>query len=95
MYSAMGVKLPAATLVIVDASKFIADPGNIFKIIAIIVVIRVLYNLYKNIESFRHVMHKRFLKFPLFGDLIVKATVLRMCMIMANLTRAGVSIIDN
>ena len=39
-------------------------------------------------------MHKRFLKFPLFGDLIVKATVSRMCMIMANLTRAGVSIID-
>ena len=39
-------------------------------------------------------MHKRFLKFPLFGDLIVKATVSRMCMIMANLTRAGVSIVD-
>ena len=36
MYSAMGVKLPAATLVIVDASKFIADPGNIFKIIALL-----------------------------------------------------------
>ena len=48
----------------------------------------------KNVEGFRHVMHKRFLKFPLFGDLIVKATVSRMCMIMANLTRAGVSIID-
>ena len=95
MYSAMGVKLPAATLVIVDASKFIADPGNIFKIIGIIIVIRVSYNfMYKNIEGFRHVMHKRFLKFPLFGDLIVKATVSRMCMIMANLTRAGVSIID-
>jgi type IV pilus assembly protein PilC len=39
-------------------------------------------------------MHRRFLKFPLFGDLTVKAVVSRMCMIMANLTRAGVSIID-
>jgi type IV pilus assembly protein PilC len=65
------------------------------KIVGTIIIIRVLYNfMYKNIEGFRHVMHKRFLKFPLFGDLIVKATVSRMCMIMANLTRAGVSIID-
>ena len=95
MYGAMGVKLPAATLVIVNASRFIADPGNILKIIGVIIIIRVSYNfMYKNIEGFRHVMHKRFLKFPLFGDLIVKATVSRMCMIMANLTRAGVSIID-
>jgi len=95
MYSAMGVQLPGATLVIVNASQFIANPTNIMKIIGTIIIIRVLYNfMYKNIEGFRHVMHKRFLKFPLFGDLIVKATVSRMCMIMANLTRAGVSIID-
>ena len=95
MYGSMGVQLPAATLVIVNASRFIANPTNIMKIVGIIVIIRVSYNfMYKNIEGFRHVMHKRFLKFPLFGDLIVKATVSRMCMIMANLTRAGVSIID-
>ena len=95
MYGAMGVKLPAATLVIVNASRYIADPANILRIVLIIVVIRVSYGfLYKNVEGFRHVMHKRFLKFPLFGELIVKATVSRMCMIMANLTRAGVGIID-
>jgi type IV pilus assembly protein PilC len=94
MYASMGVKLPAATLVIVDASRFIADGGNMLKIILSFLVIRFVYNyLFKNIESFRHFMHKRFLKFPLFGDLIVKATVSRMCMVMANLTKAGVSII--
>ena len=61
MYGAMGVKLPAATLVIVNASKFIADPTNIMKIVGIIIIIRVTYNfLYKNVEGFRHVMHKRF-----------------------------------
>jgi type IV pilus assembly protein PilC len=95
MYGAMGVKLPGATLVIVDASRFIADGGNILKIFLTIFLIRFIYKfLMKNLESFRHLMHKRFLKFPLFGDLIVKATVSRMCMIMANLTRAGVSIVD-
>ena len=94
MYASMGVKLPAATLVIVDASRFIADGGNMLKVLLTIFIIRFIYNfLFKNIESFRHIMHKRFLKFPLFGDLIIKATVSRMCMVMANLTRAGVSII--
>ena len=73
---------------IVDASRFIADGGNILKIFLTIFLIRFIYKfLMKNLESFRHLMHKRFLKFPLFGDLIVKATVSRMCMIMANLTR--------
>ena len=95
MYGAMGVKLPAATLVIVDASQFIADGGNMLKVILSFFTIKFCYNfLFKNVESFRHFAHKRFLKFPLFGELIVKATVSRMCMIMANLTRAGVSIID-
>jgi type IV pilus assembly protein PilC len=91
----MGVQLPGATLVIVNASKFIADGGNILKILLTIFIFRFIYKfLMKNLESFRHTMHKRFLKLPLFGDLIVKATVSRMCMIMANLTRAGVSIVD-
>ena len=95
MYGSMGVSLPGATLVIVNASRFIANPTNLMKIALISIIIRTLYSfMYKNIEGFRHMMHKRFLKFPLFGDLIVKATVSRMCMIMANLTRAGVSIID-
>jgi len=95
MYGSMGVSLPGATLVIVNASRFIANPTNLMKIALIIIIIRTVYSfMYKNIEGFRHMMHKRFLKFPLFGDLIVKATVSRMCMIMANLTRAGVSIID-
>jgi type IV pilus assembly protein PilC len=95
MYAGMGVKLPAATLIIVDASRFIADGGNILRIILTIIAIRFIFKfVYNNSEAFRHRMHKLFLKLPLFGDLIVKAVVSRMCMIMANLTRAGVSIID-
>ena len=51
MYGSMGVQLPAATLVIVNASRFIANPTNIMKIFGIIIIIRVSYNfMYKNIE---------------------------------------------
>jgi type IV pilus assembly protein PilC len=80
MYAGMGVKLPAATLIIVDASRFIADGGNILRIVLTIIAIRFIFKfIYNNSEAFRHRMHKLFLKLPLF---------------MANLTRAGVSIID-
>ena len=95
MYASMGVKLPGPTLIIVDASRFIADGGNILKIALTIFAIRTFFKfLYKNSEGFRFKIHKTFLKLPLFGDLAMKAVVSRMCMIMANLTRAGVSIID-
>lgn len=95
MYASMGVKLPGPTLIIVDASRFIADGGNILKIILTIVAIRFIFKfIYTNSEGFKHWVHQKFLKLPLFGDLTRKAVVSRMCMIMANLTRAGVSIID-
>ena len=95
MYASMGVQLPGPTLIIVDASRFIADGGNILRIILTIVAIRFIFKfVYTNSEGFRHWIHQKFLKLPLFGDLTTKAVVSRMCMIMANLTRAGVSIID-
>jgi type IV pilus assembly protein PilC len=95
MYASMGVQLPGPTLIIVDASRFIADGGNLLKIGLTIFAIRTIFKfLYKNSEGFRFKIHKTFLKLPLFGDLAMKAVVSRMCMIMANLTRAGVSIID-
>jgi len=95
MYASMGVQLPGPTLIIVDASRFIADGGNIAKILLSIFTIRYVFKFFfNNSEGFRHWVHKRFLKLPLFGDLTMKAVVSRMCMIMANLTRAGVSIID-
>ena len=91
----MGVQLPGPTLIIVDASRFIADGGNILRIVLSIIAIRFIFKfVYTNSEGFRHWIHQKFLKLPLFGDLTTKAVVSRMCMIMANLTRAGVSIID-
>ena len=75
MYANMGVKLPGPTLIIVNASRFIADGENLMRIAITIFVVRFIYKfMYNNIESFRHMMQRRFLKFPLFGDLIIKST---------------------
>ena len=95
MYGGMGLQLPGATLVILAASRFISNGNNILIIIGTVLTVRFTFKFLMNkIEPFRYFVHKRQLKLPLFGDIITKAVISRMTMIMANLQRAGVSIID-
>ena len=95
MYGGMGLQLPGATLVILAASRFISNGNNILIIIGTVLTVRFTFKFLMNkIEPFRYFIHKRQLKLPLFGDIITKAVISRMTMIMANLQRAGVSIID-
>jgi len=95
MYGSMGVKLPAATSFIISASRFISSGPNILVMIAVFIGIRFAFKyLMKNMEPFRFAVHKFQLKIPLFGELIKKAVISRMTMIMANLQAAGVSIVE-
>jgi type IV pilus assembly protein PilC len=95
MYGSMGVKLPAATSFIISASRFISSGPNVLVMIAIFFGIRFGFKqLMKNVEPFRFAVHKFQLKIPLFGNLIQKAVISRMTMIMANLQAAGVGIVE-
>jgi type IV pilus assembly protein PilC len=95
MYGSMGVKLPAATSFIISASRFISSGPNILVMIAFFIGIRFAFKyLMKNMEPFRFAVHKFQLKIPLFGELIKKAVISRMTMIMANLQAAGVGIVE-
>ena len=95
MYGSMGVKLPAATAFIISASRFISSGPNVLAIIIIFLSVRFgLKHLMKNVEPFRFAVHKFQLKIPLFGNLIQKAVISRMTMIMANLQAAGVGIVE-
>ena len=95
MYGSMGVKLPAATSFIISASRFISSGPNILVMIAVFIGIRFAFKyLMKNMEPFRFAVHKFQLKIPLFGELIKKAVISRMTMIMANLQAAGVGIVE-
>jgi type IV pilus assembly protein PilC len=96
MYGSMGVKLPASTAFIISASRFISSGPNVLALIAIFFGIRFGFKyLMKNVEPFRFAVHKFQLKIPLFGNLIQKAVISRMTMIMANLQAAGVGIVEN
>jgi type IV pilus assembly protein PilC len=95
MYGSMGVKLPVTTSFIISASHFISSGPNVLLIVVIFFVVRFCFKqIMKNVEPFRFAVHKFQLKIPLFGNLIQKATISRMTMIMANLQAAGVGIVE-
>ncbi len=50
--------------------------------------------LHKFVRGYRKLKSMIALRLPLVGDIIVKATVARMSLLMANLLAAGVSVID-
>jgi type IV pilus assembly protein PilC len=95
MYEGLGAELPGPTQAIVDASNWIQDGGNlasVFGTFTAIVVVNKLLNRF--VRKYRKVKSIIALRMPIVGDIIVKATVARMSLLMANLLAAGVSVID-
>ena len=95
MYQGMGAELPAPTQAIVDASNWIQDGGNVMAIMACVFSVWLTNKtLNRYVYRYRKVKSMAALRLPLVGDIIVKSTVARMSLLMANLLAAGVSVID-
>lgn len=93
MYANMGAKLPAATQMIVDASEWILNGSNVLKVVLSVFLLTSLNSwLLKKIPAYRYAVDSLLLKMPLFGNIIIKATVARMALLMANLFAAGIAI---
>ncbi len=95
MYEGLGAELPGPTQAIVDASNWIQDGGNLLRVISTVFVFWATNKLLTRfIRPYRKLKSIIALRLPLVGDIIVKATVARMSLLMANLLAAGVSVID-
>ena len=95
MYAGLGAELPAPTQAIVDASNWIQDGGNVLSVIGTVSGIWITNAiLHKYLRPYRKLKSIIALKLPVVGDVIVKATVARMSLLMANLLAAGVSVVD-
>lgn len=93
MYKGMGKKLPAPTQMIVDASNWILDGSNVLKILAFVFIVSFIHKLlYKYIYEYKRTLAAIMLKLPLFGDMILKSTVARLSLLMANLFAAGIGV---
>ena len=95
MYEGLGAELPGPTQAIVDASNWIQDGGNLASVIGVVISIWLTNKmLHRYLRPYRKLKSVVALRLPVVGDIIVKATVARMSLLMANLLAAGVSVID-
>ena len=95
MYEGLGAELPGPTQKIVDASDWIRDGENLMMVFAWVGSIWFTNKmLSKYVRKYVKAKSHIWLRLPLFGDIIMKATVARMSLLMSNLLAAGVSVID-
>jgi type IV pilus assembly protein PilC len=93
MYSKMGATLPSSTQFLVDASNWILDSRNFGGLVFVFAMLYLFNKLMLvKVYPYRFFVHAAMLKIPLFGDLIIKSTVARLALLMANLFSAGIGI---
>jgi type IV pilus assembly protein PilC len=93
MYKGMGKKLPGATQVIVDASDWILNGWNVISVIGVVITIKIIHGqLYKRVYGYRKMFNIIFLKLPLMGPIVIKSTIARLSLLMANLFAAGIGV---
>jgi len=95
MFENLGAKLPPPTQLLVDISDFLLAGNNLLAIVgALVAAIAINKVLTKNVYAIRKFKSYIFLKLPLFGPLITKASIARIALLMGNLFKASVSIVD-
>ena len=94
MYGGMGVELPGPTLFLIGANKFITGSGGIISLVIILIIVFAHSFTIKRSDSYKSFMDKFILKFPLFGKIIIQATIARIALIKANLFAAGVDVLE-
>jgi len=95
MYEGMGIPLPTPTAVIMAASNFMRGTGGLVTFITIVILFTIFKYATTNIPAIRYKWHQRVLKFPVFGDMILKSLIARVSLIMGNLSAAGVNLLES
>ena len=95
MYDGMGIELPAATATIMAMSDFLRGTGGLILLLSLITFFFAFKYLTAKNEKIRYAWHKRVLKLPIFGDMILKSMLARVSLIMGNLSAAGVNLLES
>ena len=95
MYASSGTDLPSLTQFMVNASNFLREPLQIFKLVPVILfMIFVLKRLFKK-ESFLYWKDSLLLKLPLTKELITKSSLANFSRTLSALNSAGVPILES
>ena len=95
MYDGMGIALPTPTAVIMGMSDFLRGTGGMVLFFGIIIFVVVFRYLTSKNAAIQYMWHKRVLKLPIFGEMILKSTISRISLIMGNLSAAGVNLLES
>ncbi len=95
MYDGMGIELPAATATIMAMSDFLRGTGGLILLLSLIIFFVAFKYLTAKNEKIRYAWHKRVLKLPIFGEMILKSMLARISLIMGNLSAAGVNLLES
>lgn len=91
MLENQGSELPLPTQILQNASDFLI--GYWWAILVVIVFGLLTFNLYYSSEKGRLRIDTRMLKFPIFGDLLLKQSIARFAQTFATLLRSGVPVV--
>ena len=95
MYDGMGIALPKPTAVIMSMSDFLRGNGGMVLLFSLIIgAILFKYLTTKN-ATIRYKWHKQVLKFPIFGEMILKSLLARISLVLGNLSSAGVNLLES
>jgi type IV pilus assembly protein PilC len=93
IYGNMGVKLPGPTQVIMDISAWMLDGWNMLALMIGLLLTYVVHGILNKYSFlYKKAISTILLKLPIFGNIIIKASIARMSLLMANLFVAGISI---
>ena len=92
MYDALGAELPGPTTSLIALSEIISSPVMLGATLLVILFISTAHMLGRKWQKYRLGISLVVLKTPLFGIIIQKSSVARICHILANLMQAGVNL---
>jgi type IV pilus assembly protein PilC len=93
MFTSLGGTLPLPTLIVINASNFIAGIGGLL-VAAVIVGFVVFIVQLRRTEKGKHAVDKILLKLPIFGPLLNKVAVAKFTRTLGTLVSSGVPILD-
>jgi len=93
LFDDFGAELPAMTVMVVNMSNyFVSDWYVIFGVLGIVVI--GFKEGKKRSKAFNHLLQRMSLKAPIFGDILVKATIARFARTLSTMFAAGVPLVE-
>ena len=93
LFADFGAELPAMTVMVVNMSNyFVSDWYVIFGVLGIVVI--GFKEGKKRSKAFNHLLQRMSLKAPIFGDILVKATIARFARTLSTMFAAGVPLVE-